>query len=274
MEAKKKTNIIALSDGTPYGIAAVRSAATLAAFFQASLTIIPHFSFNGKPAQSENFDYQSWIRQNFPQINTQINKEAFSLKSLHHFADESNSIMYVIGVASHEKNTFFNRKKALKFIKPSRLPVMTVGKDAPTDPQWREVFLSIDIHRQEKEKALWAGYFHRFGKSNLHIIHTAYRDEFLQQKTEDNLKFIDKLYQNLEIASDKEVVDNQIDNIDLHILQNTDQYHPSVLVIMTTKYYSLIDLLLGAKERQLIGNDEGIPVLCINEREDLYVLCT
>lgn len=274
MEEKKKTNIIALSDGSPYGIAAVQSAATLAVFFQTSLSIITHFSFNEKNTQSEHFDYQSWINQNFPQINTQIKEEYFSLKSLHRWADESNSIMYVIGVATHEKNTFFNRRKALKFIKTSRLPVMTVGKECPPDAQWKEVFLSIDIHRQEKEKALWAGYFYRFGKSNLHIIHTSYRDEFLQQKTEDNLKFIDKLYQNLEIISNKKVIDNQIDNIDLHILQNASQYQPSVLVIMMTKYYSLIDLLLGAKERRLIGNDEGIPVLCINEREDLYVLCT
>ena len=43
---------------------------------------------------------------------------------------------------------------------------------------------------------------------------------------------------------------------------------------MMTSYYSLIDYIFGPKENAIIANDAGLPVLCINERDDLYVLCT
>jgi hypothetical protein len=43
---------------------------------------------------------------------------------------------------------------------------------------------------------------------------------------------------------------------------------------MMTRFYSLIDMLFGAKESTVIGNEAGFPVLCVNERDDLYVLCT
>ena len=32
--------------------------------------------------------------------------------------------------------------------------------------------------------------------------------------------------------------------------------------------------IFGPKENAIIANESGLPVLCINERNDLYVLCT
>ena len=36
---------------------------------------------------------------------------------------------------------------------------------------------------------------------------------------------------------------------------------------------TIIDFIFGPKESQIIGNTDHFPVLCINERDDLYVLC-
>lgn len=274
MDEKKKTNIIALIDDSQYGASAAHAAASLAVFFKSSLTLVPHFSPSRSTAAMSNINRYDDIRGTYPDLEIICQDENFTQTSLHKYADDTNSIMYVLGVAPKGKSTIFNRKKALKFIKTSRLPVMAVGAETPADTTWKEVFLSIDIHRQEKEKALWAGYFYRFQKSNIHILHNSYRDEFLKQKTIDNLKFVEKLYSNLEIISDTKCVESNIDNLDYHILQNAQQYNPSVLVIMTTKYYSLIDLLFGPKEQRLIANNQNVPILCINERDDLYVLCT
>lgn len=274
MDEKKKTNIIALIDDSQCGINAAYTAASLAVFFKSSLILISHFSTSRHTIASPNINRFNDILNTYPELEIIFRDENFNQTSLHKFADDTNSIMYVLGVTQQGKSTIFNRKKALKFIKSSRLPVMTVGTEVPADITWKEVFLSIDIHRQEKEKALWAGYFYRFQKSNIHILHNSYRDEFLRQKTTDNLKFVEKLYNNLEIISDTKCVESNIDNLDYHIIQNAQQYNPSVLVIMTTKYYSLIDLLFGPKEQRLIANNQNIPVLCINERDDLYVLCT
>ena len=307
MEEKKKLNIIAITDYSPYGDAAVRYGSVLAAIFKASLTIITDFSFFPKnfkeikinttlkppardmwqdeiqdiqsPAEplehkrSPDFD-RSLDSLSEHDIETFMQMEHFTAQALYDYAEETNTIMFVIGVSKNGKNNFFNRKKAAKFIKPSRLPVMVVGDKMPVSSVFQHVILPLDIDRQAKEKVLWAGYFSRFYHATVHILQTVFKDEFLKEKLQGNVAFAEKLYNNLEVAYKIHTITPTIDNMDRHSLEYAKQINASLTVIMMTRYYSLIDYLFGPKEFAMLGNDEGLPVLCINERDDLYVLCT
>ena len=275
MDEKKKTNIIALTDFTEYGNSAVRHAATLALVFKSSLTVVHRFGFRvssiAQPIENEGF--RQIIADFSDKVDITVSNYPFLPHLLHHFAERNNTIMYVIGVSRKNGVTFFNRRRALKFIAPSRLPVMTVGTIGPIDPLWLNVLTTLDINRQEKEKSLWSGYFNRYGGATVHVLHTTYKDEFLREKLRDNLEFTDKLYDNLSIRAEKHEVSKTTD-LDSYALSHAADYHGCLLVIMTTSYKTIIDILFGVKEKYLIANKFGIPVLCINERDDLYVLCT
>jgi len=257
MEPNNNNNhIIVLTDATEYGKNAVNYGNLLAAIFKASLEIIPVSS-------------------------------PFSKKKLFSEAEEKNTIMIVIAAAQKGSKTCFNASKAIRFIKNARIPVMVVGKEPPSQLAFQQVILPVDMERQTKEKAMWASYFPRFyetytkeitsNQTNhdyyIHILHPTYKDAFLKKKITDNIEFIEKLYQNLETRYKIYPLD-KVDNPDLYALSFASQIDATLVVVMMTKFYSLIDLLFGAKEKALIGNAQGIPVLCINEREDLYVLCT
>lgn len=275
MDEKKKTNIIALTDFTEYGNSAVRHAATLALVFKSSLTVVHRFGFRAtsisQPAENEEF--RQIVAEFSDRVNITVSNYPFLPHLLHHFAERNNAIMYVIGVSRKNGETFFNRRRALKFIAPSRLPVMTVGATGPIDTQWLNVLTTLDINRQEKEKSLWSGYFNRYGGATVHVLHTTYKDEFLREKLRDNLEFTDKLYQNLDIQAEKHEI-AKANDLDSYALSHAADYNGSLLVIMTTSYKTIIDLLFGVKEKYLIANKFSIPILCINERDDLYVLCT
>lgn len=275
MEEKKKTNIIALTDFTEYGNSAVRHAATLALVFKSSLTVVHRFGFRASSISqsAENKDFRQIIAEFSDKVDITVSKHPFLPHLLHHYAERNNTIMYVIGVSRKNGETFFNRRRALKFIAPSRLPVMTVGANGPIDPLWLNVLTTLDINRQEKEKSLWSGYFNRYGGATVHVLHTTYKDEFLREKLRDNLEFTDKLYDNLSIHAEKHEI-ARANDLDSYALSHAADYHGCLLVIMTTSYKTIIDLLFGVKEKYLIANRFGLPVLCINERDDLYVLCT
>jgi hypothetical protein len=307
MTDTKKLNIIAITDYSPYGDAAVRHGGVLAAIFKASLTIITDFSFQAKninefkkkirkkepatdiwkeeigqfhaaidnPEQEISLHFNRSLTQFAEnEIETIIQHDHFTAQALYEYAEESNTIMFVIGVSRHGKENYFHRKRAIRFIKPSRLPVMTVGNVMPEATVYQHVILPLDIDRQAKEKVLWAGYFSRFYYATVHILHTVYKDEFLKDKLKGNIVFTEKLYRNLEIDCQLHEITPTVDNIDEYSLKYAKKINASLTVIMMTRYYSLIDYLLGPKEYAVIGNDEGLPVLCINERDDLYVLCT
>ncbi|MDL2296804.1 hypothetical protein LJC68_06990 [Bacteroidales bacterium OttesenSCG-928-B11] len=306
MEEKKKLNIIAITDYSPYGDAAVRHAGVLAAIFKTTLTIITDFSIYPKKFKEidafkeerirkddiwkeEIGKIQSAIEEPLQEISPNFNRtldnlsvhdietimqnDHFTAKMLYDYAEDTNTIMFVIGVSKKGKNNYFSRKRAAKFIKPSRIPVMTVGNKMPEASVYQHVILPLDIDRQAKEKVLWAGYFSKFYYATVHVIHTIYKDSFLRQKIKGNIDFTEKLYKNLEVDYQLHEISPTVDNIDHYSLSFARKINASLTVIMMTKYYSVFDFLFGPKEFAVIGNDEGFPVLCINEREDLYVLC-
>ena len=278
-EEKKKLNIIAIADNTEYGTSAIRYGGILAAIFKASLTIISNFSFSKKNQNNQNknncneqLKLANQLIQNSLEVFLLSNP--FSPDNIYSYADETNSIMFVIGVQKKGKDSLFNLRKARRFIKPSRLPVMTVGLKLPDSNIFRHVMLPLDINRQHKEKALWAGYFSRFYHAKVHVLYATYKDSLLKQKVKDNIDFTKKLYQNLEIDYELHDFGREIDDIDRFSIFYAPEINASLTVVMMTAFYTIIDYIFGPKENALIANDEGLPVLCINEREDLYVLCT
>ena len=276
-EEKKKLNIIAIADNSDYGTSAIRYGGILAAIFKASLTVISNFSFSKNNNQNqdtcnEQIEIANQLIQN--NIEVFLLSNPFSLDNIYTYANETNSIMFVIRVQKKGKDSLFNLKKARRFIKPSRLPVMTVGLKLPDNNVFRDVMLPLDINRQHKEKALWAGYFSRFYHAKVHVLYATYKDSLLKQKVKDNIDFTKKLYQNLEIDYELHDFGREIDDIDRFSIFYAPEINASLTVVMMTTFYTIIDYIFGPKENDLIANDEGLPVLCINERDDLYVLCT
>lgn len=275
MEEKKKTNIVVLADQTEYGKSAVCCAASLAKVFKTSLTIVPFFCFGKRPDETPKVPSFDFVTQEYgASLEVSVEERWYNPDHLHHFAEQTNSIMYVIAVGRRRGDTYFSPRRAVRFIAPSRLPVMTVGRELPRDKQWLNVMVAVDPDRQSKEKALWAGYFNRYGNATVHILHTIYREKILRQKLDDGLEFVEKLYGNLEIRSEKhEIVPHQVD-LEKYAIEHSQDYSASLLVVMTTKYRTWVDALLGPREQAWITNDRHLPILCINERDDLYVLCT
>lgn len=275
-EVKKKTNIIVIVDNSAYGTSALRYGGILAAIFQSSLTVITDFSFSNEKSSENICNEQIELTNQFvdKQIEVILLSEKFSTSNIYSYADETNSIMFVIGVEKKGKNSLFNLKKARKFIKPSRLPVMTVGKKIPESNVFQQVILPLDIDRQQKEKSLWAGYFSRFYHAKVHVLFAKYKDQLLKRKVKDNIDFTEKLYKNLEIDYNLCQIDYEVDDIDHFSIEYAPTIGASLTVIMMTNYYTIIDYIFGPKENAIIANEAELPVLCINERDDLYVLCT
>lgn len=275
IDQKKKLNIIAITDASEVGKAALCHGLKLAEIFQASLTVVTKFGFDLEEKKGK-FDVDKVMSSLKPLVNDDVeitwNTDYFFPEYLYKFAEKNNTIMFVIGVDANGKS-LFSKQKALRFIKPSRLPVMTVGKRMPEANAFQQVILPVDIERQAKEKALWAGYFSRFYHSTIHILRTQYEDEGLQKQVDDNVTFVEKLYHNLEIQYVIDTVPPQKD-MDLFSISYAEKLQATLTVIMMTKFYTLADLLMGPHERKIIGNEQDFPVLCINQRDDLYVLCT
>lgn len=274
----RNLNITVIADDSNPGLAAVYHGVLLAEVFQASLTVMANFGFGFGIPESRHLPddgpYLRDIRYMASQVtNNQIVTDYVFPEIVYKYAEEHNTAMFVIGVPVNGEKGLFSVKKAIKFIRPSRFPVMTVNFMVEEEAKnYKHILLPLDIERQNKEKALWAGYFSRFYGSVIHILYPKYKDEGLAKLVHDNVAFVEKLYGNLEVTYEKHETEPK-NYLDAYALEFAPQVQAGASVIMMTRYYTLADVLTGPRERKIIGKTM-LPVLCINQRDDLYVLCT
>ncbi len=138
------------------------------------------------------------------------------------------------------------------------------------------VALSIDYSRESKEKLIWASYFARFGKSQLHILSHAYRDERLNKLWSDNIRFMQKIFSSLAITNylQEKYISHGVFT-EPCALEHAANKGYDMLISVTTdmRDRDTLELIIGTAEQRTIRNKQQLPILFLNPRDDLFVLC-
>ena len=100
-----------------------------------------------------------------------------------------------------------------------------------------------------------------------------YTDEFLRNKWYSNVKFMDKMYANLGVTYEKADLGKPKSFIDVVGLQSASQLGIGLLISTTTAEKDVFEYFIGVQEQRTIANEYKIPILFLNPRDDLYVLC-
>ena len=139
-------------------------------------------------------------------------------------------------------------------------------------------FLTLDYRRESKEKLIWGSYMVRFFGTKLTIATPAYQDACLREKVNNNILFMKKIYKSLEVDYTLQPFKlprlTTPDQAVLQTLPTSNAQHSNLLIAMTTdkRDRDLGDLIFGAPELKLVTSAHN-PILFLNQRDDLYVLC-
>ena len=140
-----------------------------------------------------------------------------------------------------------------------------------TDNYKPTTVLTMTHRREGKEKLVWASYLARFLGSRITIAHPDYRDKDLHLRWRNNMRFVDKIFSPLEIHYSTSTLlrSTQVD------LAALDEMHPDLLIARTTdtRERDLVDWFLPLPEIRLLSHPSHTPLLFLNPRDDLYILC-
>ena len=147
----RNLNITVIADNSAFGRTAARHGVQLAEVFQASLTVMANFDFHlpdktSKPEEKFIDELKNIVLN---AKNGQVISDYVFPETLFRYAEEHNTAMFVIGVDKTKKEGFFNVKKAIKLIRQSRFPVMTVTTDHTDTTCYKHILLPLAFRKWE-----------------------------------------------------------------------------------------------------------------------------
>lgn len=184
-----------------------------------------------------------------------------------------NAVMIVTKVDKNSEKTspiFYNN--ILKDFYTSRIAYF-VFENYDKRNNFHDVVLSMNAMKECKEKILWASYFGRFAKSVTHIFYRRYKDEYLQKQLNLNIGFLRKMFRRFDIQTLNAHCMDKRNKLDVQAMEYAKNNSCSLCIFQTTKNKSFIELFSGLPERLVLKNIDFVPILFLNQRDDLFVMC-
>ena len=162
-------------------------------------------------------------------------------------------------------------KTLLRTFRDCRIAYLVLPSHPASPLVTASLSLTLDHSRESKEKLIWASYFARFLGTQVRILHHRYTDQALLSRFRNNMRYLDKIFtaQHIPYTPCPMEGTHQLSNPDLHAVTL-----PADLFLAQTsdpRERDLASLLLPPPERRLLLS--GKPLLLLNRRDDLYVLC-
>lgn len=144
--------------------------------------------------------------------------------------------------------------------------------------QFSTVALTINHQRESKEKLVWASYFARFLGSRTVIMHHNYRDAAFKMRWKNNMRYLEKIYSSLGITYDTVALEtgSEFGNPDLIAIKELNSIFPPaqlfIALVADPRDRDLGDLFTVSPELRILRTSP-VPILFLNQRDDLYILC-
>jgi hypothetical protein len=164
-------------------------------------------------------------------------------------------------------------KSGLKAFRESSIAFLFVKGDSADFLNYKNVLVPLDCRKASKETALWASFFGRFNHSQVQVIYACESDKEQAGILMKNLNFFKKFLSNLNVAH--QVIAGKASSwgICSETLANAPALKGDVMVFSGSAYISILDLMIGLPEKRIIRKAGDLPILMINPRKEICVMC-
>ncbi len=187
-----------------------------------------------------------------------------------------NGVVAVVGVNNQSRHgSLTHPRTVLRLFNQCKIAYLTAQKPLQDPNSYSKVAFGVDFRKESKDKLIWASYFARFNNSRLVMMHFQYSDEGLRNKWNNNVRFMNKLFANLGVNYTEQVVNGHALFPETIICKSASESGCGLLISVTTDTRDLdvIEWVAGVAEHRTIRNTNHMPILYINPRNDIYVLC-
>lgn len=166
-----------------------------------------------------------------------------------------------------------NSKQLLPALKNAEFPFLFVSEMDMSGGSYKKVFMPVDFRKECKQTGLWAGYFGRFNQAEVFLIEANEEGNYEEIALKSNIAFLFKLFRQFAIEYRTECSKKGSWGIQNAALKRAFEQRADLFIFLGSRNDSFIDQVIGTAENRILKKSEKMPVLCINPRRDMYVMC-
>lgn len=164
-------------------------------------------------------------------------------------------------------------KNSLKAFRESSIPFLFVSGSSAEYLQYKNVLVPVDYRKASKETSLWASYLGRFNRSLIQVIYARESNRDDENRLMRNVKFFEKFLSSLNVRLSLIEGKSSSWGICKETLENAQKLKGDVMIFSGSSTISLIDLMIGLPEKRIVQKAGNLPVMLINPRKDICMIC-
>lgn len=179
--------------------------------------------------------------------------------------DEYNGVLVVL----HQTDIHW----VLKAFQQSSIAFLFVNGELPRFLSYKNVLVPVDYRKASKETSLWASYLGRFNRSQVQLIYAHETNNEDAGRLMKNLEFFKKFLSSLNVRHQQIAGKASSWGICNETLDRADEWMGDLMIFSGSSSITLLDLMIGLPEKRIIKKAGHLPILLINPRKDICMMC-
>lgn len=179
--------------------------------------------------------------------------------------DEYNGVLVVL----HQNDIHW----VLKAFQQSSIAFLFVNGELPRFLSYKNVLVPVDYRKASKETSLWASYLGRFNRSQVQLIYAHETNNEDAGRLMKNLEFFKKFLSSLNVRHQQIAGKASSWGICNETLNRADEWMGDLMIFSGSSSITLLDLMIGLPEKRIVKKAGHLPILLINPRKDICMMC-
>lgn len=171
------------------------------------------------------------------------------------------------------RSTLSHPRQFLKSFREAKIAYLAVPAIV-SELQFLTVALTLNHQRESKEKLIWASYLERFCRSNVVVYHHPYSDPAFRLRLNNNIRYLEKTFASLGLSFELQELPqgSQFGDPDLKAIRQPE-IDLFISLVADARERDLLDFFTPPPPLKLIRKAPQTPILFLNQRDDLYIMC-
>jgi hypothetical protein len=164
-------------------------------------------------------------------------------------------------------------KNFMRAFRESSIPFLFVNGSEPEYLRYKNVLVPVDYRKASKDTSLWASYFGRFNRSEIHVVYAHETNEYEAGRVTINANFFKKFLSSLYVRNQLIAGRSSSWGIVNETLSRAGEWEGDSMIFSGSSAITLIDLIIGLPEKKIVSNAGNLPIMLINPRKDICMMC-